>query len=350
MFDFILDSHSKLALDKNSGKMRMMPLRYILYLTHRCNLNCYYCYVDSKYIIKNELDTNDWFNIIEKLPRNSLISLIGGEPLLRKDFFKIFKKASDHNNGLVNFYTNGILLQEDIVKEIFKIKFLLLSISIDGYKEKYDKRLNYTGLFDKISNNIDYMYKYPKGKKTLTEIKVIILKDNLDDLPLLYKYAAERKFDYVSFSFLRKNYCDNPKYLGKLDDSIYERDFNTELYFDLEHFINIYKELESLQKKYSTMIRWSPRFTDIEQINHVFNNLNTNINKLYKPCYMPQQAVNILPDGTLAPCIPIPMGNILKQDLKTIINCEEYCKFRKRFYENKLFSFCNLCCDLAPKK
>ena len=69
-----------------------IPLRYFFELTYRCNLNCPYCYVgeDRK---KNELTTDEWFSIIDQIPWYSFVTLVGGEPLIRKDFSYILMKT-----------------------------------------------------------------------------------------------------------------------------------------------------------------------------------------------------------------------------------------------------------------
>ena len=84
-----------------------IPLRYFFELTYRCNLNCPYCYVgdDRK---KDELTTDEWFNIIDQIPWYSFVTLVGGEPLIRKDFIDILMKTAKKTFGKLNVVSNGI--------------------------------------------------------------------------------------------------------------------------------------------------------------------------------------------------------------------------------------------------
>lgn len=356
LFDYVRELYAKISLNKNNGKLTLPPFRYILDLTYRCNLKCPHCYIDKGFQNKDELSLNEWIKIIKQIPNYGIISLIGGETFIREDFFDIAKQASNHTFGKINTYSNGLLLNKELLQKLFSVKMLLFAISIDGFGSRHDDSRGHKGLFDNILNSLDIIKtakisKKIDGKKVnmpLVEINTVVLENNLDDLPLLYKLAAESRMDYIGFLFKRINYRQNPKYMNNLDESIYDKDYSYPVYFDLEHFNEIYKELNSLTKKYKTKIRWSPRFNNLEEINYTFNNINTDVNKLFKPCKMPMHDIFIDPEGTVYPCIPLNMGNLRRESLKSIINNEKFCSFRKKLNDEKLFKFCNMCCDLFP--
>ncbi|UCD07644.1 MAG: 4Fe-4S cluster-binding domain-containing protein, partial [Candidatus Aenigmatarchaeota archaeon] len=68
------------------------------HITERCNFRCKHCYIKGS---KKELSTRELFMILrqyidmiriwelDKNKRAMKLSLSGGEPLLRKDFFKL---------------------------------------------------------------------------------------------------------------------------------------------------------------------------------------------------------------------------------------------------------------------
>jgi MoaA/NifB/PqqE/SkfB family radical SAM enzyme len=80
-----------------------MPLRYTLELTYRCNLDCRFCYVGEK-VREDELSTKEWLDIISQIPSFRLITFVGGEVFLRKDFKTILLAAL--KKGKVNINTN----------------------------------------------------------------------------------------------------------------------------------------------------------------------------------------------------------------------------------------------------
>ena len=78
-------------------------------LTSRCLLSCRYCTVAK--IPTPELSANQWRDIIRSLAalcKIDLISLEGGEPLLREDLDQILEVALQHA-GAVKIVTSGIL-------------------------------------------------------------------------------------------------------------------------------------------------------------------------------------------------------------------------------------------------
>ena len=82
-----------------------------------------------------------------QLPFYSIATLVGGEPLLRKDFIDILAYTSKKIMNKVHVVSNGILINDEIIKAFIKYKLLLLSVSLDGYGETHDKNRGKTGIF-----------------------------------------------------------------------------------------------------------------------------------------------------------------------------------------------------------
>ena len=93
IFDKARDLYASVSYNDKYGK-GIIPLRYFLDVTYRCNLQCPYCYIGNERN-KEELSTEEWINIINQIPIFGFISIIGGEPLIRKDFSEIYKAASE---------------------------------------------------------------------------------------------------------------------------------------------------------------------------------------------------------------------------------------------------------------
>ncbi len=79
-------------------------------LTRRCNLACPHCYLGDDRG-GEELSTRDVLRILEEMAGAGtlMLTLTGGEPMLRADFPEIYRRA--HGLGfLVTVFTNGFLL------------------------------------------------------------------------------------------------------------------------------------------------------------------------------------------------------------------------------------------------
>lgn len=325
-----------------------MPLRYFFELTYRCNLKCPYCYVGDNRN-QQELSTEDWFNIIEQIPFYSFVTLVGGEPLIRQDFIAILEQVCKKTFSKVNVVTNGILLNDEIIDAFIKTKMMLLSVSLDGYKHNHDENRNCRGIFDKIYANLEKLNS--KKNRPMVDIKTIVLKNNLDDLPKLYKFCSDMNFEFMSVSFLRNN---NLKQNSHLFDSFvpqFNEDYPIEKYFDLEHFKEVYKEIESMKKSSKTQIRFSPKFekcdNPLKKIEEFFNNDEDKLVKeIYKPCMFPFSNMFITPAGDVYPCLSQKIGNLKESKIKEVFNKPNYCCFRKNLKVSKVFGACQMCCEL----
>ena len=152
LFDLIRWGYTKLSYYNRYGKA-LVPIRYFLELTYRCNLSCPYCYVGEERN-KKELTTDEWKKVIDQIPFYGIITLVGGEPLLRNDFGELLEYSCKKVLRKVHVVSNGILLDEGKIEVFKKSKPVLLSISLDGFGETHDKNRDKEGIFDKIISNL----------------------------------------------------------------------------------------------------------------------------------------------------------------------------------------------------
>jgi len=151
------------------------PERYylIFLLTHRCNLNCSYCYEYNR----KGTDAREEFikETISKYLDSPLtcdyeITFFGGEPLLRTDIIKNVcewawsKKWK--NNYIFYANTNGTEFTE-VTKKWFSLnhKKIWLGLSLDGTKITHDR--NRSGSFDKIDLSF-FQKNWPKQSVKMT--------------------------------------------------------------------------------------------------------------------------------------------------------------------------------------
>jgi len=114
----------------------------------------------------------------------------------------------------------------------------------------------------------------------MVDIKTIVLENNLDDLPKLYKLCQDMDFKFLSISFLRNNELRQNSCLREsFGEEFYAQKYPVQPYFDMEHFKEVYKELKSI--KNDVHIRFSPKFEGgdelgkIEKFFHYVNIVNS---------------------------------------------------------------------------
>ena len=351
LFDSLRKLYSKYAFDIKTGIIKM-PVRYLLELTYNCNLRCPFCYIteDRK---KNELTTEEWFSVLEQIPAFSLITFCAGEVILKKDFIKIYEKASSRFRK-ISLITNGLALTEQMIDSFIKNKLLLLSVSLDGYGKNHDEIRNYTGLWEKVNSNLELFNKKRNGKKTpMLDIKTCILDNNLDDLPKLYEHAIKLNAQFFSLTFLRKQPLrQNSRLWNEFSEEFWQKIYPVECYFNLKHFKEIYKELATMSKKTKTILRYAPRFNptgDEEKIEKIFTSGNKPISELYESCSIPMTSIYVSPEGDIYPCLSYKIASLRETTIKEAINIPKFKCFRKNLYHSKVFNACQMCCDLIPK-
>jgi MoaA/NifB/PqqE/SkfB family radical SAM enzyme len=120
-------------------------------ITHRCNTNCLHCYSESGREVgaAGELSTLEAFGLLGQLAeaRVPLLTLTGGEPLLREDWTEIVRKAVGLGIG-VNLMTNGALLTEAVADEIGRLGLGSVTVSLDSHLPGvHDRIRQWPGLF-----------------------------------------------------------------------------------------------------------------------------------------------------------------------------------------------------------
>lgn len=348
MFDTARDIYAKLSYNNKLGRA-LMPLRYFFELTYLCNLNCPYCYVGDERK-KNELTTREWFRVIEQIPRYSFVTIVGGEPLIRKDFIPILERTAKKTFGKLNVVTNGVLINDEIIDAFIRTKMMLLSVSLDGYGVTHDKNRGQDGIFDTVITNLEKLR--AKNHKPIIDIKTIVLENNLDDLPKLYKLCNDMEFEFLSIAFLRNNNLKQNSVLREqFGEEFYQKKYPIKLYFDMEHFKEVYREIEAMNGK--TKIRFAPKFNDkniLQEVEKFFAYGDKSVQEIYEPCLYPFSNMMINPAGDVYPCLSLKIGNVKEKTLNETFNTAKYCCFRKNLKSSKVFEACQMCCELKIKQ
>lgn len=135
-------------------------LHYMLELTGKCNNRCCYCYnvwkLDNSSVSETELSTEEWKFIVKKLKEETgctSVSLSGGEPTLRPDFFEIveFINKSGIKPGLIS---NGTNLTKDFIKKSMKWGIKLFELPLLGPNKQLHNEIAGNDCWDTLINAI----------------------------------------------------------------------------------------------------------------------------------------------------------------------------------------------------
>ena len=341
--------YAKIAFDKDN----IMPRRYVLVLTNLCNLSCAFCFQERKKR-DDRMRTGDWLKFINQIPKNSRITLTGGDPFMAKDFEIIFSKVNENNE--TNMITNGLLLTNQKIEMLVNEKnFKVLAVSIDTIgnvnrdvtKSQWDKLLQQLKQF--------VVLREKKDQKTALDMKTVILEENIDDLFEIHKFATQTlKADTHSFMLLKGAAIQHSDLMFDFE----QIDKETEAYqykkFDnLVHQLNLIKEYD-YKHDYRTYLHPNLlNFSDHknfkkEDLIHL-NNKKHDPNH-FSTCYAPWGCVYINVDGNLFPCMAVSMGNVKTTKLSDIIFSNKFMKFKNIIREKGTINGCNRCGYLKPRE
>jgi radical SAM protein with 4Fe4S-binding SPASM domain len=288
------------------------PIHIDIDLASSCNLRCRFCHLTFYHPKEDKIMTYDEFMSLHSiLPNLKSITLFSKfEPLLCKDFLKIFNKICEYNIESY-FSTNGLLLDDDIFRGIVgRLKFL--TVSITGFTRKtYKKNMGIDG-FERI---IKALHKLNNLKSIINteypflRISTTGMLDTINELKLAIDFArdvnAREGVQVTSFKAHTDHLANlmpnrNPIYFTEITNTAIEYAKKLNVKFDLQ----------------SGTIADNKRTT--QEIGH-------------KICYMPWYRISIQPNGDVYPC-PVayePIGNIFNTDIIDIWNGTAMAEFRK---------------------
>ena len=134
----------------------MPPVKYKLAcvvweLTLGCNLKCLHCGSTAGGKRAEELSTKEALELCADLEKSGClgVALMGGEPLLRKDFFEIAARVRELGMEL-SVITNGTIHSEEIFENLKKLKPRAVAVSLDAADPAlHDKIRGAAGSFEK---------------------------------------------------------------------------------------------------------------------------------------------------------------------------------------------------------
>lgn len=252
---------------------RRMPRLVNLEVTKRCNAKCDFCPYWQE---KAGEELADYAPVIKKF-KPVVVSVTGGEPLMRKDIFDIVRGIRPHCH-YIGFITNGRLLDEDKARELVKCGADHISTSLDYLGVKHDEMRGVKGLYDHLSDLVPTLSS--KGYRIV--LNTVIMESNLDQiLPIAYK--AQEWGVQVSYSA----YCDI-----KNDDSdnMVRSKRYSQLMGVVDELKKLKRDLKSVKNSDHYLDGIAPYFRDAAKTN----------------CRAGYRWVQVAPDGHVQQCSELP--------------------------------------------
>lgn len=173
------------------GKIKVEPPSKDVFfvITRRCNLKCITCYIqDNKQKETEELTLTEIKVLFQRLKAEgfNLITISGGEPLLRKDLKEVIVSANQAFDG-VKLNTNGTLIDREM--GIFlKEQKVGIMISLDGVEQEANDRIRGEGTYVRILEAIRLLKKIGHEKIV---VSTTVTGLNVGEVSLIYELCRQ---------------------------------------------------------------------------------------------------------------------------------------------------------------
>jgi len=266
-----------------------------LQITYRCNFQCEICdFWKEEHDPADELTLDQIHLIGKELNRlgTLIISLAGGEPLMREDIYDIITSlnAAGHFPILI---TNGWFVDETVAADILRAGLQEISVSVDYFDPaKHDAQRGRSGSWDRAIRALELFHKHRPDRRNRVHMISVLMDDNLDDVEPLIQLSRE-----IGVTYMVNLYSWNR---GSKAPRLPDR--------------SVTEHLLGLKKKYPEFVTLT---TYIEHLDEAISEGGVG------NCKTGRVLMNIDHRGNVARCterLDEPVGNILSEDVRTIRN------------------------------
>ena len=136
------------------------PLLSYLFTEWKCNVDCHYCWAFNNKVKgmteETAIQSIDWLKSVGC----RVIAIMGGEPLLRRDFILKVVDYGTKNGFFVYLPTNGILMNEDFIDKVGDRGVAAINLAVDSLDEKPGLAKNFRRIEKQFKYLVQQQRKY----------------------------------------------------------------------------------------------------------------------------------------------------------------------------------------------
>jgi radical SAM protein with 4Fe4S-binding SPASM domain len=170
-----------------------VPMSAQIDLTYRCNERCVHCYLDHD--DHGEMTTGEIKHLLDEMAEAGvfILTLSGGEIMLRKDFFEILEHARQLT-FCIKLKTNAILIRE---REAARIRDLgVESVQISIYSHRPEVHDAITLVPGSLKRSLDAV-RFLKSQGLKVRIANVLMIQNMEDYPGVRSLANELGVEFT---------------------------------------------------------------------------------------------------------------------------------------------------------
>jgi len=165
------------------------PVLAYLFTDWQCNIDCHYCFQNDRdrpgMTLETALSAVDWLKSLGC----RVLALMGGEPLIRKDFILEVIRYGAQNDFFVYLPTNGYLLDEKFIDDMGAAGVAAVNLAVDAVAP----RRGLPKALLAIEPQFRYLVKCAEKYGYLVFLNINICRTNLKDVKLLTEIAHQNQ-------------------------------------------------------------------------------------------------------------------------------------------------------------
>jgi len=339
------------------------PLKAVLNITYKCNLNCIFC--GDAVNRKNgnidydcELEDEEWVKVVKDCGNLGVKEwwFPGiGEPLMREELLKnLIGIIKSFKGQYCKITSNGTLLDYDFLKEIINKEVDEISLSLDSVNPvKHNYLRGQKGSFERLVHSARTLKRLKtryKKNMPIVSINFVLNRKNYQEFKSLIVLAKNLGIQKISVNPLRVDSGNYPlikkenlrltkkqmTWLKEDIPSIHEYAKSKGIQFD----INSWGELEiihNVKGEKKTLQGYNLKGKSKSYKEKLFN----------APCHEPWYCLAIDPFGNIAPCTSAgdegTISNLKESTISEIWQGKSFNKIRQKILDNHPLGVCSKC-------
>lgn len=296
-------------------------------MTERCNMRCVMCPRHSYAPGTADISLETFGRVWSSMHLCDDVNLSGwGESLLHPHF-RDFLAAAAATGARVGFTTNGLLLTEQVAREVLALGVRQITISVDSASPEGYKAIRGVEL-DRIVTNIRRLIELRKAEGLANPevyLAYVMMRRNIAEVPEMVRLAAELEVDLIRFSNL--NTLSQPE---DLEQALFLAKNPTEVAY--------YQSILEQAQRRATALGVKALFPSLKPSgrttcqNDPFGSVFVDQDGGVSPCCnLAHPAPRMLGDGQVFMVRPVVFGNVNEAPLEAIYDRQPYRDFRDAF-------------------
>jgi MoaA/NifB/PqqE/SkfB family radical SAM enzyme len=204
-------------LNRGPGQLPIL----VIMVTDKCNLHCKMCGAcDYSPGDHGMLETAEWRRVIDSAARlhTQILSITGGEALLRHDVFELIRHARGHGMA-VHLNSNGLLLTDKHIDLLREAGVDTISISLESAEEAIHDAVRGRGTYARTVANLRRLR--ARAPEIRVGLNCVVNRGNVTGLLDMLRLAEAHGVEQVKFAPIHTNLQHKDKPVSDYEDMIF---------------------------------------------------------------------------------------------------------------------------------